>query len=178
MVTGASEVLSLGENMPGGGATGTFSVPVNLDQPNQICESLYTRAAVGCGSYSLYDFGTNGAASNFGATIQVVGLTDASGNPITNFTMSSESGHDYVRHIPGDINGDGLVDVADYNIWAANIGATGQPWSQGDLNGDGLVDVADYNIWAANVGNIASTPEPATLSLLVLGGLAMLKRRK
>ena len=25
-------------------------------------------------------------------------------------------------------------------------------WTDGDLNGDGLVDVADYNIWAANVG--------------------------
>jgi hypothetical protein len=79
--------------------------------------------------------------------------------------------------IPGDINGDGLVDVADYNIWAANVGKTGATWSQGDLNGDGLVDVADYNIWAANVGKTASTPEPATLSLLALGGMALLRRR-
>ena len=77
----------------------------------------------------------------------------------------------------GDINGDGLVDVADYNIWAADVGATGATWSQGDLNGDGLVDVADYNIWAANVGNTASTPEPATLSPLVLGGLQCGRRK-
>jgi hypothetical protein len=83
-----------------------------------------------------------------------------------------------LRHdIPGDINGDGLVDVADYNIWAANVGKTGATWGQGDLNGDGLVDVADYNIWAANAGKTASTPEPATLSLLTLGGLALLRRR-
>jgi hypothetical protein len=54
--------------------------------------------------------------------------------------------------IPGDINMDGLVDVADYNIWAANVGAQCATWAMGDLNGDGLVDVADYNIWAANVG--------------------------
>jgi hypothetical protein len=81
-------------------------------------------------------------------------------------------------HIPGDINGDGLVDVADYNVWAANVGKTGATWAQGDLNGDGLVDVADYNIWAANVGKTAATPEPLTLSLLALGGLAMLRRRK
>jgi hypothetical protein len=30
----------------------------------------------------------------------------------------------YFTLLPGDINGDGLVDVADYDIWAANVGAT------------------------------------------------------
>ena len=60
--------------------------------------------------------------------------------------------------IPGNITAlkDGLVDVADYNIWAANVGKTNALWTQGDLNGDGLVDVADYNIWAANVGKTAN----------------------
>jgi hypothetical protein len=28
----------------------------------------------------------------------------------------------YFTLLPGDINGDGLVDVADYDIWAANVG--------------------------------------------------------
>jgi hypothetical protein len=59
--------------------------------------------------------------------------------------------------IAGDINCDGLVDVADYDIWAANVGATNATWTMGDLNGDGLVDVADYDIWAANVGATASS---------------------
>jgi subtilase family serine protease len=59
--------------------------------------------------------------------------------------------------LPGDINVDGLVDVADYNIWAANVGAPDATWTMGDLNDDGLVDVADYNIWAANVGSTASS---------------------
>jgi hypothetical protein len=79
--------------------------------------------------------------------------------------------------IPGDINGDGLVDVADYNIWAANVGKTGATWAQGDLNGDGLVDVADYNIWAANVGATVPTPEPMSMIILAIGGgLVALKR--
>jgi hypothetical protein len=80
--------------------------------------------------------------------------------------------------LPGDINGDGLVDVADYDIWAANVGATNATWSQGDLNGDGLVDVADYDIWAANVGATAATPEPISMIILAIGGgLVALKRR-
>jgi hypothetical protein len=80
--------------------------------------------------------------------------------------------------LAGDINNDGLVDVADYNIWAANVGKTGASWLQGDLNGDGLVDVADYNIWAANVGKTAATPEPISMIILAIGGgLVALKRR-
>jgi hypothetical protein len=81
--------------------------------------------------------------------------------------------------IPGDINGDGLVDVADYNIWAANVGKTGATWADGDLNGDGLVDVADYNIWAANVGKTSATPEPISMIILAIGGgIVALKRSR
>jgi hypothetical protein len=80
--------------------------------------------------------------------------------------------------LPGDINDDGLVDVADYDVWAANVGATGANWLQGDLNGDGLVDVADYDIWAANVGQTSATPEPISMIILAIGGgLVALKRR-
>jgi hypothetical protein len=49
---------------------------------------------------------------------------------------------------------------------------------QGERGDPGLADVADYDIWAANVGQTAGTPEPATMSLLALGGPAMLRRRK
>jgi hypothetical protein len=80
--------------------------------------------------------------------------------------------------LAGDINNDGLVDVADYDIWAANVGMTGATWLQGDLNGDGLVDVADYDIWAANVGATSATPEPISMIILAIGGgLVALKRR-
>jgi parallel beta-helix repeat protein len=55
--------------------------------------------------------------------------------------------------IPGDANGDGVVDVGDLGILAANYGtASGATWSQGDFNGDGAVDVGDLGILAANYG--------------------------
>ena len=72
--------------------------------------------------------------------------------------------------IPGDINFDGLVDVADYNVWAANVGAVKATWPKGDLNGDGLVDVADYDIWAANMGRAVYLP-PGWVSNSTSSGL-------
>jgi hypothetical protein len=50
------------------------------------------------------------------------------------------------------------VDVADYDLWAANVGASDPTLQTGDINSDGLVDVADYDIWAANVGAPSTAP--------------------
>jgi hypothetical protein len=52
----------------------------------------------------------------------------------------------------GDYNQDGVVDLADYTVWADNFGKTGPPHIHGDGNGDGTVDLADYTIWADNFG--------------------------
>jgi hypothetical protein len=51
----------------------------------------------------------------------------------------------------GDFNNDGVVDIADYTVWADNFGQTGSGIA-GDANGDGVVDIADYTIWADNFG--------------------------
>jgi hypothetical protein len=58
--------------------------------------------------------------------------------------------------IPGDANGDNMVDVGDLGILAANYGGSGKGWSQGDFNGDGLVDVGDLGILAAHYGENAN----------------------
>jgi hypothetical protein len=140
------------------------------------------------GTQPLSDW-TNNLMTNFTATGSTpMSAAAAFGQPLT-ITLTGDGGNTHVsfddvllsyvpEYIPGDINGDGLVDVADYNIWAANVGATGANWFQGDLNGDGLVDVADYNIWAANVGKTSATPEPISMIILAIGGgLVALKRR-
>jgi hypothetical protein len=49
----------------------------------------------------------------------------------------------------GDFNGDGVVDIADYTVWADNFGQAGPA---GDGNGDGVVDIADYTVWADHFG--------------------------
>jgi hypothetical protein len=51
--------------------------------------------------------------------------------------------------LPGDFNGDNIVNLTDYGIWSANQG-TNKTYAQGDADGDGDVDTADYNIMLAN----------------------------
>ena len=51
---------------------------------------------------------------------------------------------------PGDANGDGMVDMADYVIWFNNYAKTGATLATGDFDGSGLVDMNDYAIWYNN----------------------------
>ncbi len=78
--------------------------------------------------------------------------------------------------IPGDANGDHNVNVGDLGILAANYGQSPRDWGTADFNGDTTVNVGDLGILAAHYGE--HLPEPATLGLLVFGGLALLRRRR
>jgi hypothetical protein len=60
--------------------------------------------------------------------------------------------------LAGDANNDGMVDVGDLGILAANYGGSGKSWGQGDFNGDGLVDVGDLGILAAHYGEGSVNP--------------------
>jgi hypothetical protein len=83
--------------------------------------------------------------------------------------------------LPGDANNDGVVNVGDLGILAGNYGTlTGATWEMGDFNGDGAVNVGDLGILAGNYGSsaAASVPEPLSLSLLTVGGLALLRRKR
>jgi hypothetical protein len=53
---------------------------------------------------------------------------------------------------PGDVNGDDLTNIADFNILAGNFGNVVTPNTGGDLTGDGLVNIADFNILAGDFG--------------------------
>ncbi|MEM6329630.1 MAG: PEP-CTERM sorting domain-containing protein [Planctomycetota bacterium] len=108
---------------------------------------------------------------------------------------------------PGDFNGDGMVDGADYALWRNNLNGDASLLN-GNGNGDLLVDAADLAIWQANfgatgggaaggepvlltgrllygdlvtfgAGGLAAAPEPGSAALLViaLSGAAIRRRR-
>ncbi len=86
--------------------------------------------------------------------------------------------------LPGDYNGDGTVDAADYTVWRDAMGQSGAVLAA-DGDGSGTVDEADYAVWKSHFGKTAgggtlahhAVPEPATLAMLLLGMAAMLCRR-
>ncbi|MCA9263444.1 MAG: hypothetical protein KDA60_06325 [Planctomycetales bacterium] len=91
-------------------------------------------------------------------------------------TISLDATSVWLTHyaaLPGDANGDGLVNDTDFNIWNAHRFMADTDWLSGDFNGDGLTDVADFNIWLGNRGRsvqimrLGVVPEP-TAGMLVL----------
>ena len=82
-------------------------------------------------------------------------------------------------HLPGDANCDGTVDLLDLDIFGSNYGACGVGWGEGDFNDDGCVNLLDLDILGQHYGETTgAVPEPATLGLLAIGGLAMMRRRR
>jgi hypothetical protein len=86
----------------------------------------------------------------------------------------------------GDASLDKLVDTVDFNLLAANFGASGSRWTKGDFNYDGVIDTTDFNLLASNFGQIASgdamigvsVPEPAVASISLIALTTALRFRR
>jgi hypothetical protein len=86
------------------------------------------------------------------------------------------------QRLIGDADRDGDVDAFDYVALKRHAGASGDMgWEQGDFDGDGDVDRLDFLALRASLRAGASggpVPEPSMLWLLVLGGVAVLRRKR
>jgi hypothetical protein len=97
--------------------------------------------------------------------------------------------------LPGDYNGDGVVNAADYTVWRDTLGASASSGLAADGNGDGTVDQADYDVWRLHLGQsaqitfntaagaaslshvgVTGVPEPSTLWLFLIGCAIALRR--
>ena len=197
-VSGALQVSGTGQIAPGNGTIGTLSVSGNTSfSGGSLAEYL---GAVGSpGTSDL--LAITGNLNLSGATaLDLSGGTNGGYYTIATYTGSltgtfssvtpgytvdySHAGQIRVdaSFVPGDVNHDGVVNGLDISLISSNWLATGA--NQADANGDGVVNGLDISLISSHwlqtggAGSGASVPEPSTIVLAALGGLAWLVRRR
>ncbi len=86
------------------------------------------------------------------------------------------------ENLPGDFNGDGMVELADYTIWRESLGAIDDTPINSAGDGDQGVDQGDFEVWKTNFGSSSATisstastvHEPASMLLLLIGSTSAL----
>lgn len=96
----------------------------------------------------------------------------------TGWSALVEASFDVIT-MPGDYNGNMLVDQGDYAVWRASYGANVAPGTGADGSGNGVIDAADFVVWRNNLGvaggqaqfiESAATTDSASRAALTDGG--------
>ncbi len=93
---------------------------------------------LGNGDYEVGGALYAGGVSAGGAIVKYIGIT-IGGSPIP------------LQITSADLNGDGVVNLADASVYAANLGG---PYDfRFDYNGDGVINLSDVSIFASHLGH-------------------------
>ena len=156
--------------------------------------AAWIKSGYAAGAWTGTGITSTAAQSNSGS--YGIGYADAAdpGNP-----AGLSSGQIEVMYtLLGDANLDGSVNGSDFAILATNFNKAVSGWDQGDFNYDGAANGADFALLASNFnkgasqaadlaavesfassnGLMANVPEPASASLLTLGAISALARRR
>ncbi|MCC6679773.1 MAG: PEP-CTERM sorting domain-containing protein [Phycisphaeraceae bacterium] len=172
------------------GDAGTLSEYIN----GQLTTSLNTAANTNTLTAFRFRYGAdrgNGNSSRFQGEIAEGLIYNASLSNADREAVEQEllAKYQLLQH-PGDANGDGLVNLSDLQILGDNWQSTTATWAQADFTGDGIVNLADLQIlgdnWGFGAGPDVSfdealadvlIPEPASLALLGISVVTLLRRR-
>lgn len=141
---------------PANGSTVSGTTTVNSTASDNVgvtkVELWVDGSVVATDTASPYSFSWNTSTlTNATHTLQTKAY-DAAGNVGSSAMVMVTVNNATPPPVPGDVNGDGHVTIADLSILASNYGKSGMTRAQGDLNGDGVVNILDLSILATNWG--------------------------
>jgi hypothetical protein len=116
---------------------------------------------------------------NQGTTVGTIGGTVAGNNAFIVLGVDGSGVKIAIPAHPGDFDGDGDVDGADFVAWQTNFPKpSGAILAEGDADGDGDVDGADFVVWQTNFPftpgpGAAPVPEPGAIVLAGFAAAAM-----
>ena len=92
----------------------------------------------------------------------------------------------FAAGLPGDFNGNGILDPGDFTTWRDHLGASEDGSVLNGNGNSGTVDQSDYELWKTNYGNVgvasgaasAAVPEPSAVALALLAVCALVARRR
>jgi hypothetical protein len=133
-------------------------------------------------AYTTSQLPYNGSATEI-AQLQFTYSASPSAGVNSGYVLDNVTVTGFDSILLGDFNFDGAIDSADYVILQDNFG-TGSTFEQGDFNFDGAVGLADFIALKAafnapaGAATAASVPEPTSFSLLGIGVVVLLPRRR
>jgi prepilin-type N-terminal cleavage/methylation domain-containing protein len=155
--------------------TFTFDLDLSLPGVRTYVQNALAEGALGVMLSSLHSTGEMGAGGGYPQWY----LRESTGFPYYSTTpptlsITYEIGS---AAMPGDFDGNGHVEVADYSKWKAAFGTSVTTVGSGaDGNANGIVDAGDYTIWRDHfqgsiAGSLSAAPVPEPTSLALFGSL-------